>query len=298
MHVIMGATGHVGSACIDALLDQGQPVLAIVHDAAKAGPLKARGCEVVVADVMDVDALRAALRRGKRAFLLNPPAPPTEDTDAVERASVAAILAALDDPALQSGGLEKVVAASTMGAQAGEALEPRTGDSSILYEFEKGLVAQHIPAAINRAAYYFSNFDMQIDAIRDTGVFDTVFPADFVLPMVAPQDLGRIAAQRLMGGPDDIGVISVEGPERLSFAQVAQVFARVLGREVEVRTAPQDQLIEAFQGMGFSPPAADAYARMTRTAIAHPAEPVDDETVRGQITLEAYLRDTLATAPA
>ena len=44
---------------------------------------------------------------GKRAFLLNPPAAPSSDTDVEERATVAAIV-----EALEGSGLEKVVAAS------------------------------------------------------------------------------------------------------------------------------------------------------------------------------------------
>lgn len=85
-------------------------------------------------DARDPEALRSAFSRGRRAFLLNPPADPSTDTDEEESATARAILRALD-----GSNLEKVVAASTMGAVAGEALKPRTGDSSILYELEKGL---------------------------------------------------------------------------------------------------------------------------------------------------------------
>jgi uncharacterized protein YbjT (DUF2867 family) len=89
--------------------------------------------------------------------LLNPPADTSADTDAVERWTVACILAALGD-----SGLEKVVAESTGGAQPGE----RIGDLSVLWELEQGLGHLPISAAINRAAYYMSNWDVQFDAIR------------------------------------------------------------------------------------------------------------------------------------
>jgi uncharacterized protein YbjT (DUF2867 family) len=93
--------------------------------------------------VFDVDALRAILRTGRRAFLLNPPADPSTDTDEQERRSVAAIL-----QALEGSGLERVVAESTMGAQPGE----RLGDLNVLYEFEQGLRRQPIPASVIRRA--------------------------------------------------------------------------------------------------------------------------------------------------
>ena len=137
MFVIMGAAGNVGSVVVETLLSEGRPVLALIHSPEKAADLERRGAKAAVVGARDPEALREAFRRGRRAFLLNPPAAPSTDTDAEETATVTAILKALN-----GSGLEKVVAASTMGAVAGEALNPRTGDSSILYAFEKGLTSQ------------------------------------------------------------------------------------------------------------------------------------------------------------
>jgi uncharacterized protein YbjT (DUF2867 family) len=289
MHIVLGGTGHVGSVAAETLLAAGEPVTLVGRDASAVAAFRderpgQKGAEVAGVDVHDVEALRALFRTGRRAFLLNPPADPSTDTDAEETATVAAILEALD-----GSGLQKVVAASTMGAVAGEALQPRTGDSSILYDFEKGLAAQPIPAAIDRAAYYFSNFDLQLDAIRETGEFQTIFPADFALPMVAPADLGVVAARRMMSGLDDVGVVSIEGPTRPTFGEVAQVFAEVIGREVRTVVTPRERWIEVFRAQGFSVPAADAYARMTAVAIDGPETP-EGETEKGPTTLEAYVR--------
>jgi uncharacterized protein YbjT (DUF2867 family) len=82
--------------------------------------------------------------------LLNPPADTTKDTDVIERRTVANILMALE-----GSGLEKVVAESTGGAQPRD----RIGDLNVLWELEEGLSRQTIPAAINRAAYYMTNWD-------------------------------------------------------------------------------------------------------------------------------------------
>lgn len=143
MFVVMGATGHIGSVIVADLLARKDAVLALIHSPEKAANLESKGAKTFVVDARNPDALRVAFKRGRRAFLLNPPAAPSTDTDAEETATVRAILEALD-----GSGLEKVVAASTMGASAGPALQPRTGDSSVLYEFEQGLTSQPIPAAI------------------------------------------------------------------------------------------------------------------------------------------------------
>ena len=286
MYVIMGGTGHVGSATAAALLARGEQVAIVTHDANRAGEWLREGAETVEANVNEVASLRAAFRRGSRALLLNPNADTSADTDAVERRTVANILSALN-----GSGLEKVVAASTGGAQPGD----RIGDLSVLWELEEGLRRQPIPAAINRGAYYMSNWDSQLDAVRKTGTLQTMYPADLLIPMVAPLDLGEIAAQRLVSTPDDIGIRYVGGPRRYSSADVAKAFSQALGAPVGVDVIPRDEWKEAFQGLGFSEAAADSYARMTAVSLDGGFD-MPDDALRGATTLEAYIRDLLAKA--
>lgn len=281
MYVIMGGTGHVGSATARALLARGEAVAIVTRSADRAGEWRDRGAQIIEADLEDVASLRAALRRGRRAFLLNPPADTATDTDAVERHTVARIL-----EALEGSGLEKVVAESTGGAQPGD----RLGDLNTLWELEEGLRAQSIPAAINRAAYYMSNWDGQLDAVRRTGKLQTLFPADLRLPMVAPRDLGDIAAARLLSSCEDVGVRYVEGPSLYSSQDVAQAFAQALGRPVQLEVTPRDQWQQAFKALGFSDAAAFSYARMTAAAVDSGFDVADDP-LRGTITLDAYVRD-------
>lgn len=283
MYVIMGASGHVGSAVVETLRKRGEAVTILAHDLDHTAPFMDQDIQIAKADVNDVPSLRAALRGGTRAFLLNPPADTKTDTDAVELATVASILAALDGLEL-----EKVVAESTAAAQPGE----RIGDSNTLWELEEGLRNQSIPAAINRAAYYMSNWDMQLAGIRQTGKLQTMYPADFELPMVAPHDLGVIAADRLTSGLDDVGVRFVEGPERYSSADVAKAYSGALGIPVEVVVTPPDQWLAAYLKLGFSQPAAESYSRMTALALDKGFD-LGDNPIRGMTTLEQYVRDAV-----
>lgn len=281
MFIVLGATGHVGSAVAEALLDQGLPVTAITHDDAKAENWERRGARAAVADVRDSDAVRQVFQGGTRAFLLNPPADIGSDTDAEESATAAGIVAALD-----GSGLEKVVLASTFGAQPGDSI----GDLSVLYAFEQAALSQDVPVTIQRGAYYFSNWDAQLEEARQ-GTLTTLFPADLKIPMVAPADLGRAAAERLMepfSGDTDIHL--VEGPDRYSARDVAETFARVLDRPVEVVSLPQNDWIGAYQKLGFSPPAAKAYARMTEATV-NGQFPSPCETEHGMTSLEAYIEE-------
>ena len=284
MYVIMGGTGHVGSAAASVLLERGEPVTIVTRSAEKADGWRARGAEIAQADVEDVASLRAAFRRGARAFLLNPPADPKTDVDVVERRTVANILAALD-----GSGLEKVVAESTGGAQPGE----RLGDLGVLWDLEEGLRAQATPAAINRAGYYMSYWDALAGPIRTTGRLPTMFSAETSIPMVAPRDLGIVAADRLMSPLEDAGVRYVEGPARYTPADVAQAFSRALGRPVEVETTPRAQWKEAWLRLGFSEPAAESYTRMTAASVDGGFDLAQDP-IRGSTTLEEYISALVA----
>lgn len=283
MHIILGGTGRVGSATARALLKRGEPVTIVTRDAARGADLKDAGAQVVVADVRNVVALREVFRTGTRAFLLSPPADPSGDTDAEERANVAAIVAALD-----ASRLQKVVAASTYGARAGE----RCGDLTVLHEFEQQLNALPVPAAINRGAYYMSNWLGMLDTVRERGVLPSFFPADFALPMVAPEDLGEAAARRLLEPASETGLRFVEGPDRYTPRDVADAFSIALGRAVEVETVPRERWEQTFAQFGFSESAARSYACMTGTVLDDEAA-APDAPQRGKTTLQEYIRSSV-----
>ncbi|OHV76549.1 NmrA family NAD(P)-binding protein [Rhizobium sp. LCM 4573] len=280
MHIILGGTGHVGSAAAEALLSLGEPVTIVARHPEKAEWLRRKGAEVVVADVHDAEALRKTFRKGRRLYALNPPAPPSSDTDAEEKATIAAILAAIE-----GSGLEKVVGHSTYGVQQGGGI----GDLGTLYGLEEGLKRQPIPASILRAAYYMSNWDFALEAARAEGVLNTFFPADFRLPMVAPQDLGEAAADLLMEPAERTRLLHVEGPERYSPADVAAAFAEVLGRSVRLVVTPREEWEQAYRALGFSDAAAKSYAGMTGLTLDAPMLPAS-EVRRGRVTLRNYVR--------
>ncbi len=280
MHIILGGTGQVGSATAHALLRQGEPVTVITRDADHGSELAREGARIAVADIRDVALLRDVFRTGVRAFLLNPPAAPSGDTDAEERANIEAILQALD-----GSGLEKVVLQSTYGAHAGQ----RCGDLTVLYEFEQRLQAQPIPAAINRGAYFMSNWVGMMGAVRDGGSLPSFFPADLALPMVAPDDLGEAAARRLLEPAGATGIHHIEGPARYSPRDVADACSEALETEVEVAVIPRETWVETFLQFGFSDAAAQSYACMTGAVVDGKTRGPDDPE-RGSTTLRNYVK--------
>ncbi|GAB2555024.1 NmrA family NAD(P)-binding protein [Spirosoma aerophilum] len=279
MYIILGATGHVGSAVAQSLLDQGEEVTVITHDALKKEEWQQKGATVAIADVHEANQLRTVFQRGKRLFVLNPPAPITTNTAQEERKSVQSILAALPD-----SGIEKIVVESTYGAQPGN----QVGDLGVLYELEQGLVQTGIPTSIVRAAYYMSNWDMALATARQAGQVHTLYPANFKLPMAAPQDLGAVGARLLQEPVFSTGLHYVEGPERYSSADVAAAFADALGKAVKAIETPREAWVSTLQQTGFSGPAAESMAAMTAITLDQRYE-LPDAPIRGAITLQDYI---------
>jgi len=103
--------------------------------------------------------------------------------------------------------------------------------------------------------------------VRETGALPSMFPSDTEMPMVAPEDLGRAAAERLLSSPDDRDLWYVEGPARYTPQDVADAFSTALGRKIVVQEVPRPAWKETFQRAGFSEEAAHAYARMTAVSL-------------------------------
>ncbi len=128
---------------------------------------------------------------------------------------------------------------------------------------------------------------------REAGVIHTLFPVDFVIPMVAPLDLGLAVARLMMEPVEKTGLHHVEGPRRYTLDQVAAAFADVLGKPVDAIETPRGRWISAFKAQGFSDAAADSYAGMTAAALDFEAPPLS-AVERGKTALEDYVAHLVA----
>lgn len=286
MHIVLGGNGHVGSALAQTLLAQGEPVTIVSRRSESTPAWQKRGAQVEVVDVHDTEELCRVFAKGKRLFLLNPPAEPATDTDVEERKSLASIL-----EAIENSSLEKIVAESTYGAQPGH----RIGDLGVLYEMEQQLAAQPIPFSIIRATYYMSNWRFSLQTAQQDGVIHTFFPLDVVLPMVAPHDIGQLAARLMTEPVESTGLYNIEGPERYSSLDVAAAFAKALQKPVKAVETPRDRWINTLQNMGFSNAAAESFSNMTTVAIEGEL-PTRDTATRGAISLESYIEELVHVA--
>jgi len=284
MYIILGGTGHVGSAVTSELLAKGKKVIVITHDENKVGLIEAMGARAEIADITDSNRLNEIFKMGSHLFLLNPPAPPSTNTTRVERDSMQSIIAAIED-----SGLEKIVAESTYGVQPGK----KIGDLGVLYEMEEVLKDIHIPVSIQRAAYYYSNWDFSLASAQKDGNVYSLYPPDFKLPMVAPKDLGKFAAELLLEPSGDTGLYYRTGPDNYSPDDVAAAFSKALDKTVEAVQIPEDKWEVFLEKQGFSKKAARSMVNMTRLTIEQGQEWPENPS-RGITTLDEYISDLVA----
>lgn len=286
MYILLGGTGHITSAITDVLSNKKEQVSVITHNPEKVSDIESKGAGAIVADVNNREDLQKALKKVKRLFILNPPADPGTDTATEELKSVKSIVAALEG--LQP---EKIVAESTYGAQPGDNI----GDLSVLYNMEQGLTHSGKDVSIIRAAYYMSNWDFSLETAKAEGKIYTLYPVDFKLPMVAPKDIAQFAAHLLISPPEKTKIYHICGPEEYSANDVAEAFAKALGKTVEAVQIPEQEWESFLQKAGFSEKAAHSMANMTRITL-HKDYIVTDAPHKGTTTIATYIINLIANS--
>ncbi|HTA29242.1 MAG TPA: NmrA family NAD(P)-binding protein [Candidatus Cybelea sp.] len=242
---VTGITGQVGGVVAKALLAAGHTVRAVVRNAEKGKTWAKQGCQLALAEMNDAKALEAAFTGADGVFILLPPNfAPTQgfpETTAVVAELKRALTAA--HPGL-------VVCLSTIGAQA-----TRTNLLTQLQIMEQALRQLPMPVAFLRAAWFMENAAWDVESAMKTGMVQSFLqPLDKPFPMVATEDVGRVAAEMLQTKWVGRKVVELEGPRRVTPNDIAATFAKVLGRSVRMEAVPRGTWEALFKGQGMADP--------------------------------------------
>ena len=245
MFAIMGITGRVGGAAAKALLEQGKSVRAIVRDAEKAKTWADRGAEIVVADSGDAGALKSAFTNIEGVFVMIPPYFTPEKDFPEARAVVAALRHALAE-----AKPPKAVYLSSVGCHQTKGL----GLITQLHILEQELGRLPIPNAFLRAAWFMENSQWDVAPAREKGEIPSFLqPLERRIPMVATEDIGRVAADVLQQTWSGNRFIEIEGPNRYSPNDIAEVFTELLGHRVRAIAVPRKEWALVFESQGTAP---------------------------------------------
>jgi uncharacterized protein YbjT (DUF2867 family) len=287
MYVVFGANGHTGSVVAEKLIERGKRVRAVARDSAKLEPLRARGAEVLAADVLDADSVANALRGAEGAYLLVPPDNASADLVSRGRRIINHYVAGLSRHAVRHAAV-----LSSVGAQAPSG----TGPIVITHHAEATLPeAAATTFTFVRAAYFMENLLNFAQAIKNDGVLPVFGGGEgYAFPMVATRDIGEVAADALLSPPPAHQWIELSGPREYSFNDAAAEAAAILGRPVKATALPIDALVPTMTQFGVSPNVAALYREMTEalgTGLVRFEG--NRQSVRGKIPLGDVLRSGL-----
>jgi uncharacterized protein YbjT (DUF2867 family) len=230
--LVTGAAGSVGStarAAIAILLEQGRRVRAMVRKLdARADTLRELGAEVVVAEMLDIVAVRAAMQGCSSVYFTTSVSP-----DYLETATNVAVTA-------KSLGVKAFVNLSQMTlSQMSETETTGSPQHKQHWLAEQMLRWSGLPVIYLRPTAFFEGlFLPTAKGIRDDSAIRLPF-ADGKTSPIAAVDVGAAVAAVLANPEPHIGnVYELTGPQSLTMAELAQEFSGALGRTIQYINVP------------------------------------------------------------
>lgn len=289
MYVISGATGRVGSAVAEGLLEAGHPVRVIVRRSTAAEDWQARGAQAVVVDLREGAALTAALEGATAFFAMMPFDLAATDLEAYEQEVVQSVATAVQD-----SGVAHTVMLSSGGAD----LPSGTGPIAGLHRMEQALRRTGTTLTALRPGHFQEKVGDVLEPARHEGVYPVFSStADAPVPMNATRDIAAVAVEELLAGPRGTEVVDIVGPSYTE-REVAEALGRALGRELQVVTIPEPGWAGAMQDAGFAPNIAESLAELYRADAQGQLGPRGDRSVQVSTELSTTIKGMLDVVDA
>jgi len=234
--LIAGATGKTGANAATTLLGQGHDVRALVHRADdRADRLAQAGAEIVVADLLDLDAVSRAAKGIDAAYLTYPIAPGLME-------ATATLLQAAEE-----NGVGAIVNMSQISARRD------AGSNAARQHWIAERVLDHFSGTVTHLRPTF--FAEWLISFWDGTTSELRLPfADARHAPIAAEDQGRVIAAILADPEPHAGKIyPLYGPVELDHHQIAAAMSRALGRQVTYVPIELDQFRSELEQRGMGP---------------------------------------------
>ncbi|MEM9558551.1 MAG: SDR family oxidoreductase [Acidobacteriota bacterium] len=234
MLLITGPTGNTGREVVARLHSTDHPFRVLTRRPEAARQLEAQGLDVVLGDFDRPETLPAALEGVHRAFLVCTP-----DPKMVERET-----GFID--AARAAGVERVVKISALGADAASDSPNLRFHAAI----EDHLRASGLDYTILRPhAFMQTMFWMCLPTIHEHGIVSG--PAgDGAAAHIDLRDVAAVAVSALTTDEHARSAYDLTGPEAVTMAQIADLFAPLVGKPLAYVPSPEEPVAMAMRAMG------------------------------------------------
>jgi len=249
---VAGATGAQGGAVVDALLEQGARVRALVRSTGseRARNLANRGAELVQIDAKDPASLNSALQGVDAFFFMTTPygsQNPDIEGEIQQGVDFADAAAAAQVP--------HVVFSSVGGAERNSGVPHFESKRRI----EEHLLGRGLSVTIVRPVFFMDNFLSTAPTVENNElVLRLPVPDGIKLQTVAVRDIGVVAAAALLDPAGVPPAIEIAGDE-LTGSEVAATFGAHVGMSARYEALPvevldgQDDLQKMFRWFADTP---------------------------------------------
>lgn len=289
---ITGATGNIGKALAERLLQSGVKVRAVGRSAERLAPLTALGAVACIGEIENTVFLTEAFRGADAVFAMIPPQLNAPDLQAYQLQ-----LATSLSEGLKKADVSRVVALSSAGAN----LPSGTGPIAGLYKFEALLKSTpKLSAVVLRPAFFMENHLASIHLIKSAGINGSAVHIDLALPMIATRDIAAAAAEYLMAPTfNGYTVRELLGPRNYTSREATSILGAAIGKpDLAYVEFSYEDFRNALLGAGFSASMADAFVEM-ETAFNEgriQATVNRDESNTTPTTFEEFAREVFAPA--
>ena len=229
MILITGATGKTGSATAKSLGEKGERFRALIRNEEKKEGLESLGGEVVIGSIENTDVVNQSMQGVKTVLVL---LPNSESQLALEKQLV--------DSAKQAG-VERIVKMSSI-----EATPDATSQIPKLHlESEEYIKQSGLAWTMIKPNFYMQNLLASAGTIKDQGKIFLPM-GEGKTGMIDTTDVGTVIAKVLSEDGHESMNHEITGPEILSFYEVAEIFSKALGKQVDYVDVPMDAYKETL----------------------------------------------------
>ena len=280
MILVTGATGTVGGALVSRLSSAGAPVRALVRTRERGDNLRGFDVDLAVGDYDDPEALRLAVRGVERVFLVTRPGPRMAEQEL-------AVVRAVQEEAPQA----QVVKLAAAGVDADD--PPPVRFLAAHRQVVGGLADAGLATTVLAPTSFMQNLLGQAASVQDQGVLYGA-AGDGALAHVDARDVAAVAAHVLTSDGHVGATYTLTGPEALTYAQVAEAFSAVLGRQVRYVDVEPEALREQLVAGGWDEWVAGGMQELSehyRRGAERPTDEVEKATGRRARGLEQFVTE-------
>ncbi|TDC76066.1 NmrA family NAD(P)-binding protein [Streptomyces hainanensis] len=253
MYVVTGATGHLGTLAVGALLDKvpAEQVAVVVRNEAKAADLAARGVSVRVADYDSPEALAGAFRAGERVLFVS-------GSDAGRRIPQHTAVVA----AAEAAGVGLLAYTGVLG---GPKADFRLADDH--KATEEAILASGLPYSFLRNGWYHENYTQNLAPVLEHGVV-LGSAGEGRIASASRADYAAAAVAVLTGEGHEGTAYELSGDTAWSLAEYAAELSRQTGREIRYASVTAEEHLAVLTGAGVPEPFAAILVDVDTAGIA------------------------------